>query len=223
MASVKLLLRKSLYILKVIILTLISLVILYFAAATLFSFLPTHPPDKNCNPQNQVFLNTNGVHVDFILPVGYLEPEFRKQLGVLPLTQYVAFGWGDRNFYVKTPQWSDLTFPVAFKALFLKSSTAMHVTFYPSKIDSWKMLALCDEQLATLIDYINSSFVKDENGKLVKMDFEGYNRFDTFFKARGSFSMFKTCNVWVNRGLKEAEVKTAVWTPFDFGVLYHIR
>ncbi len=209
--------------LRGILLTLLSAVILYFAFATLFSFLPTHPTDNDCKPQNQVYLNTNGVHVDIILPAGYLNPTFQNQLGVLPRTQYVAFGWGDRNFYIKTPEWSDLTFPVAIKALFLKSSTAMHVTFYPLKIDSWKMLPLCDEQLATLIDYIYNSFDKDENGKLMKMDFEGYNRFDSFFEAKGSFSMFKTCNVWVNRALKEAEVRTAVWTPFDFGVLYHIR
>jgi uncharacterized protein (TIGR02117 family) len=135
----------------------------------------------------------------------------------------VAFGWGDRNFYLKTPEWSDLTFTVAFKALFLKSNTAMHVTLYPRKINSWKQLPLCDEQLMALIDYINNSFAEDENGKLVKMDFEGYHQFDSFFEAKGSFSLFKTCNVWVNSALKEAEVRTAVWTPIDFGVLYHIK
>lgn len=223
MASKRSILHKALFLLKIPLLTLFTVVILYFAFAILFSFLPTHPPDKNCLPEKNIFLNTNGVHVDLIIPIDQLDSSFRKQLGVMPATQYVAFGWGDRNFYLKTPEWSDLTFTVAFKALFLKSSTAMHVTFYSRKVDSWKQLPLCDEQLLTLIDYINNSFAEDENGKLVKIDFEGYHQYDSFFEAKGSFSLFKTCNVWVNRALKKAEVRTAVWTPFDFGVLYHIK
>lgn len=223
MASKRTFLLKAFFILKISFLTMFSVIILYFTFAILFSILPTHPPDKNCVPEKEIFLNTNGIHVDLIIPVNQLDPSFRNNLDVLPVTQYVAFGWGDRNFYIKTPEWTDLTLRVAFKALFLKSSAAMHVTFYPYKTDTWKQLPLCDEQLMTLIDYINNSFAKDKNGKLIKMDFDGYNQFDSFFEAKGSFSVFKTCNVWVNIAFKEAQVRTAVWTPFDFGVLYHIK
>ena len=208
---------------RAILLIPVSLTILYFAFATLFSFLPTHPPAKNCIPEKYIYLNTNGVHVDLIVPAEYIDDTFNAQLGVMPATRYIAFGWGDRNFYINTPEWSDLTFPVAFRALFLKSRTAMHVTFYSQKINSWKQLSLCSEQLSTLIDYIHNSFAENEDGKLVKMDFEGYNQYDSFFEARGSFSLFKTCNVWVNKALKEAEIRTAVWTPFDFGVLVHVK
>jgi len=39
---------------------------------------------------------------------------------------------------------------------------------------------------------------------------------------KGSFSCFKTCNTWTNQTLKKAEIKTAIWTPFDSGILKHL-
>jgi uncharacterized protein (TIGR02117 family) len=214
---------KVLYFLKASILFFTTLIVLYFVIALLFSFLPTHPPERNCIRDKTIYVNTNGVHVDIIIPAGYLQQQFKNQLEILPATQFVAFGWGDRNFYIHTPEWSDLTLPVAFKALFLKSSTAMHVTFYPHSLNSWASLQLCDNQLEALIAYIENTFKKDKKGMLIKMDFEGYNDYDSFFEARGSFSLFRTCNVWVNQAFKKAEIKTAVWTPFDFGVLFHVK
>lgn len=195
----------------------------YLFFALLFSFLPTHPPQQNCLPENEIFIASNGVHLDLILPIENVSPQIRRQLNILPGTQFIAFGWGDKEFYVKTPEWSDLTFPVAFKALFLKSETAMHVTFYPYTFQTWKKLKLCSVQLTRLNYYIENSFKKNEQGNFLKMDFEGYTTYDNFYDATGSFSLFNTCNVWVNLALKEIEIKTSVWSPFDFGILYHLK
>lgn len=195
----------------------------YLFFALLFSFLPTHPPQQNCLPKNEIFIASNGIHLDIILPVEYVAPQIRQQLNILPGTLFIAFGWGDKEFYVKTPEWSDLTVPVAFKALFLKSETAMHVTFYRYAFRTWEKLKLCSAQLTRLNYYIENSFKKNEQGNFLKMDFEGYTQFDDFYDATGSFSLFHTCNVWINLALKEIEVKTSVWSPFDFGVLFHIK
>ena len=55
-----------------------------------------------------------------------------------------------------------------------------------------------------------------------KLDVEGYNSYDSFFEAKGSFSFYRTCNIWVNKALKVIGVKTSIWSPFDFGVLHHL-
>lgn len=216
-------LKKIIYFLKYALIIIATATVCYFLIALFFSYLPTHPPEHKCHEKNRIYLNTNGVHVDFIVPAEHINQTLLNQLQPLPGTQFVAFGWGDRNFYIETPEWSDLTLPVAFNALFMKSESAMHVTFYKWQPDTWISLDLCDQQLKALIVYIESTFLKDNSGKLLKMDFEGYNDNDRFYDAKGSFTLFNTCNVWVNRGLKSVEVKTAVWTPFDFGVLHHIN
>lgn len=199
-----------------------GVVFIYFSLALVLSYLPAIPPPPSCPPNHEVFFSTNGVHLDVILPVECIEDELKKQIQIPEGIRFVSFGWGDRDFYIKTPEWSDLTFPVAFKALFLKSETAMHVTWLSRSYSGWKELKICDEQLHTLNRYIESSFQKNENGEFQELDFPGYTSDDVFFEATGSFTLFLTCNVWVNKALKETGVKTSVWSPFDFGVLHHL-
>ena len=43
--------------------------------------------------------------------------------------EYLAFGWGDKGFYLDTPEWSDLKASTAFKAAFALGNSAMHTTF----------------------------------------------------------------------------------------------
>jgi len=215
--------KTSLKFLKNIFLALVAGIAFYLGIAVLFSFLPTHPPHQNCRPEHEIFIASNGIHLDIILPVENVEPKILQKLNVLPGTLFIAFGWGDKEFYIKTPEWSDLTIPVAFRALFLKSETAMHVTYLPYSFQSGKKIKLCAAQLKKLNAYIENSFTKDGQGNLQNMDFEGYSRYDDFYDANGSFSLFRTCNVWVNVALKEISIKTSVWSPFDFGVLYHIK
>lgn len=215
-------LKAGFKILKKVLAALVGAIVLYFAVALLLSYLPTHPPGKNCLPEHKIFVSTNGVHLDIILPVENLDDILRSQLNIPTRVRYVSFGWGDKNFYVNTPQWSDLTFPVAFKALFLKSESAMHVTRYQRNYTHWKKVELCRHQLNSLNSYIEDSFEKTETGELQKMDYPGYTDDDSFYEAKGSFTLFKTCNVWTNNALKKIEVTTSVWSPFDFGVLYHL-
>ncbi|KAF0238318.1 MAG: hypothetical protein FD181_1129 [Prolixibacteraceae bacterium] len=210
------------HLLKTVFVFLVSAVILYFAAALVLSYLKTHPPKQDCPADKEIYITTNGVHLDIVMHMENLESEFMKKLEILPGTKYVSFGWGDKEFYLNTPEWKDLTFKTAFKALFLKSETAMHVTFYRGFGAHWKPLKLCGPQLAALNRYIGDSFKKNEHGKLQKIAAPGYYDNDAFYEATGSFSLFKTCNVWVNKALKEIGVPTSVWSPFDFGVLHHL-
>ena len=208
--------------LKASLFSILSVVVIYFVFALLFSIIRTIPHEQTCSPTIEIFIASNGVHLDIILPVENIDPEFQKELKILNNTKFVAFGWGDKDFYINTPEWSDLTFCTAFKALFLKSKTAMHVTCFQSSSQSWRCLKLCKSQSDLLNKYIENSFAKTENGNLIKLDVEGYSNFDCFFEAKGSFSFYKTCNIWVNKALKEIGVSTSVWSPFEFGILYHL-
>ena len=208
--------------LKAVFAFLFVLIILYFLAALILSFMKTHPPKQDCVADKKIYITTNGVHLDIVLPVENIEPEFMNQLEILPGTKYVSFGWGDKEFYINTPEWKDLTFKTAFKALFLKSETAMHVTCYSTSYSSWRNIKICSSQIDLLNKYIEKSFSKNENGGLQKIAVPGYYESDFFYEATGSFSLFNTCNVWVNKALKVTGIQPSVWSPFDFGVLHHL-
>ena len=209
-------------ILKFTVSVITSILIVYFLAAIILSLLKTHPSKLNCLAEKEILITTNSIHVDIIVPAEDIDYELLRKLETLPDTKYIAFGFGDKEFYINTPEWKDLKFKTAFNALFLKSETALHVTCYFRKYESWKAVKLCNSQLDILNGYISDSFQNTSNGKLKKIDVKGYYKTDLFYEAKGSFSIFNTCNVWVTHALKETGVETAVWSPFDFGILWNL-
>lgn len=208
--------------LKGLVYFLLGIVFLYFLFALVFSYLPAHPPEIKSVKNKTVYITSNGVHLDIILPVNDVDTILSKQLKLSSGVKFVSFGWGDKLFYINTPEWSDLTFRVAFTALFLKSESAMHVTPYNTKFNSWRRVEICQNQLKVVNDYILESFEKNGQGEIVQIEAEGYGYDDYFYEATGNFTLFRTCNVWVNIALKRMGIRTSVWSPFDFGVLYHL-
>lgn len=174
--------------------------------------------------ENQVFdkkayISTNGVHLNIIIPIQDLDSLFLLGLKHDETDEYLSFGWGDENFYLNTPTWGDLTFKNAFRAMFLKSSSLMHVTRYKHKKSHWIEIDVSDSELQKLTSYLLNTFVTDENGMKVMLENKGYTSTDDFYKSKGSYSIFKTCNSWVNIGFKKSGLKCCLWTPFDFSLI----
>ena len=210
------------YFFKIIVSILIA-IIGYILIGLVLSVIPTSPEKINCEKKKKIFLTSNGIHLDIIVPVKYLENNLVHELNVPSNINYLSFGWGDKGFYLETPTWDELKFRVAVNAIFLKSETAMHVTQYKYQSNRWSGIELCDEQYQVLINYMMDSFEKNEEGKIIEIAGGGYSYNDRFYEALGNYSFLHTCNNWVNKGLKESNVKTSVWSPFDFGVLYHVE
>lgn len=203
--------------------TLIILILGYFIIAVILSFLSTKTQKLDCVKTESIFISSNGIHLDIIVPVKNLKKNLVDNLQVHDSTKYISFGWGDKEFYINTPTWSDLNFSTAFKALFLKSETAMHISFYRTAYVQWEKIDLCKIQLENLNSFIESTFKKNKDKKFIKIGVPGYSKNDYFFEAHGSFSFYRTCNVWVNEALKKANIKTSIWSPFVYGILYHIE
>ena len=200
----------------------ISVVILYFLLAMLLSYIPKNPKHEIECTENikPIYLISNGIHLDIVFKVEQLDDILLEELNISKKAKYVAFGWGDEDFYLNTPTWNDLTTRTLAKALFWKSRSAMHVTEYRTKSSKFIVVPLCDVQLEILKNYVESSFAK-ANGKVVEIG-KGYGKNDKFYEAKGSYNAIKTCNEWVNIGLKKAKVKTSIWSPFDKGILHHV-
>ena len=166
-----------------------------------------------------IFLSTNGVHLNIVLPKKDIDTLLLNGIKHNLTEDYISFGWGDENFYINTPTWGDLTFNNAFKASFLKSSTLMHVTRYKQKRSDWLEIKVNESELIKLNSYLLNTFVVNGNGMKIILKNKGYSTTDDFYKSKGSYSCFKTCNSWVNIGFKESGLKSCLWTPFDFGLL----
>lgn len=210
-------------ILKYTFLTLLAITALYLLFAFLLSIISTSPEKINCTQKETIYLSSNGIHLDIIINIDQIDSIFLEELNFSDRTQYLAFGWGDKGFYLNTPRWEDLKAKTVIRAFFLPSETAMHVTQYRNTRKKWIPVQLCPEQLEKMQQFIISSFKRNDNGKFQPIANSGYGHYDTFYEAIGSYNAINTCNEWVNKALKKAEVKTAIWSPSDKGILYHFQ
>ena len=206
---------------KVFRLLLIILVIpvIYLLIALILTYIPIAEEEDDTIKDSVIYLTTNGVHLDIVLPKDRMSHQLLKGLKYNAATQYFAFGWGEEDFYLNTPAWSDLTFSTAFKAAFLDNNTLVHITRYAKPREKWVAVPVSQKQLIALNTFLQESFAVNEYDHKQRIPHQSYGPRDDFYKAHGRYSYRKTCNSWVNTGLKESGMKGALWTPFDFGVL----
>lgn len=166
-----------------------------------------------------LYLRSNGVHIDFIIPIVEITPTLLQGLEYGTDDQYLAFGWGDRQFYLETPKWKDLTLGNGLSGMLLATPSLMHVSRMHKLSDKWVHVNLSGDQNDKLQAYIESSFELDSANRKVMLTNAGYYQNDAFYEANGSFTCLRTCNSWANQGLKQSGMKACAWTPFSFGVL----
>ena len=193
--------------------------VLYVLVSLITSGITVNNNEKKTDKNKIIYLNTNGIHLDIVIPRNELSTEFLDGVYYEEGENYLSFGWGDEDFYLNTPEWSDLTFSIGFKALFLNSSTLIHLTRYNNKRKNWVEVKLDNEKLEKLIHYIQSSFQTDKANNKIMLLGESYSAKDNFYKANGSYSAINTCNSWVNTGFKQSGLRACLWTPYDFGLL----
>ena len=191
----------------------------YIVISLILTYIPVGDEIEEAQKNNTIYLTTNGVHSDVILPRKLMIPELLKGQKYHPKEQYFAYGWGEENFFLNTPTWGELKFSTAFRAAFLESSTLMHVTRYRTKRERWIAVQITEKQLQKLNTYILQTFDENNTGKQLIEGASYTPDRDNFYKAHGNYMFYKTCNSWTNTALKESDMKASLWTPFDFGVL----
>lgn len=225
--------RYFLHSLKIVLIILsgwLGLLMLYLLFAFILSIIPVNNNFEESNQSDlEIYLLSNGVHLDIVLPKVNKYKDWRKELQIDPFiedqVEWIAFGWGDREFYLNTPEWSDLTFRTAFRALFLKDSSAIHITYF-KQLETGKRckkLHISKEQYLELVGFIEESLYHDEYGQTVRIKYAGYHQFDQFYEANRSYNLFYTCNTWSNKALKRSGMRSCVWTPFDRGLLWQYK
>ncbi len=191
----------------------------YVIISLVLSFITVNKTALTPRGNKEIYLSSNGVHLAVVMQINDISNELLKGLNYTPDEKYLSFGWGDENFYLNTPDWDDLTFGNAFKALFLKGSTLIHLTRYRNKRKSWVKINITDAELSKLNQFISASFKKSSVGGKIILKKRGYSTNDDFYKAVGRYSLFNTCNSWANRAFKESGLKASYWTPFAFGLI----
>jgi len=214
--------------LKWIISIFILIIVLYLIFAFIFSIIPVNRK-ADSSTDLDIYIKSNGVHLDIVLPLRNEIKDWTTDIWIaheiIHRANFVSFGWGDKLFYLNTPEWSDLTFRTAFIATFLKSPSALHIDYYEDLQidDKCRMIPISREQYRTIVNFIEDSFLHDSSDNKILIKGFQTTDYDCFYEAEKSYNLFNTCNTWTNKCLKKSGIKSCLWTPFDRGTLYHYR
>ena len=155
--------------------------------------------------RNEVYVVNHGWHTGFVVPASAIHkamPELKQRFENAP---YIEFGWGDNEFY----QAEEITSGITLKAIFLPTDSVVHAVLVPLKVDRYfknsevEKFCLEDSKLESLIKFISSSFYRDVSGNILKLNHGIYGD-SQFYKAKGNFHIFNTCNKWTAKGLEKA-------------------
>lgn len=169
----------------------------------------------------------NGVHVDLVLPLTSKSFDWLKTIRPKHFVMdqdnlsFALFGWGNRQFYLETPQWKDLKVTTVLIAMAGQGRTVMHVdkrSQLPKASDKCRRIRITTDQYQRLCSHIHSSFEVEASGEFRPIPGAHYRDVDAFYEAAGSYHLFNTCNVWAGNALRLAGVRIGWWTPTTSGV-----
>ncbi len=180
----------------------------------------------------EVALVSSAVHADVIVPIAHGSVDWRDWLGDDAFSvgwpkhaTHLAVGWGDRGFFLNTPEWSDLRPGTAARALLWPSATCMHVTL--TRIDLYEPAALrtvtlSDTQHADLVRFVRQSFNTAAHDRPSKIAGVAYGDYDAFYDAAGRYHAVRNCNNWVGAALRAAGVSAPWYTPVPKTMFFYL-
>jgi uncharacterized protein (TIGR02117 family) len=202
-------------------------IVAYFLIAIITTIIPVNSNYKMSDSGTEIWVSSNGVHTNIIVPANSKIISWKDFLKIDKNSEYVVFGWGEKEFYMNTPTWADLKLGTAIKAAFWFNESVLQVyglSSKPSESENTIKIILNTKQANKLNTYIYDTFALNSDGSpSEQIPEKGPGSLYKYYKAKGKYSMFFTCNNWTNRGLKESGVKNALWAPFDKSVLYQLK
>lgn len=204
----------------------------YVAAGVVGALLPVNSDFQNASDGIEIFIYSGNVHSELILPLRRSEQDWTEtfpavsSLPAQPTStgtdglSHIAIGWGDRNFYTQTEQWSELTLATAANAFFAPTESVLHVQPVAAPYVSSRSMRvkISAEQYAALCQSIQSAIADTQ-----PIPDASFGDQDHFFSATGKFHLFNTCNNWVGERMKAAGIKVGRFTPLPKTVFWHLE
>ncbi len=195
---------------------------LFMLAGWAGSSIPRNPGWNEARQGVEIMVESNGVHTAIVMPLVSAHKDWRSHFPVSdvdaqgrPFT-HISVSWGEREVFLNTPTWGDLSPLTVLRILGLGGDGLVHAQLYvrPAPSDNLRKLTLRAGEYRRLIERIEA--VAPDAGTAT---YPGYGRNDVFYDAQGEYTATNTCNQWTSDTLAAAGIRTGWWTPFAGGVM----
>ncbi|WP_324749381.1 TIGR02117 family protein [Sphingomonas sp. LY54] len=208
---------------------LLAPVLLYLAAALIGGLIPVNRDWKAPEAGIPIFIETNGVHTWVMVPTVSADMDWRPLAPAEHLKDpryagnYIAIGFGNRDFYLNTPTWGDLSPRTAAAALVGGGPSLMHVYHSrdPQPGPYQQRILLTPDQYRRLVGFLAGSF-QLRDGRTMPLLGRGYGASDVFYESRVPYNFSRTCNEWTGEALRAAGVRMGAWTPLAQSITWRL-
>lgn len=179
------------------------------AAAWLAACSAPLPPEDG-PPTRAVHVLSNGWHTAIVVPRAEVVATGRMpEAGDFPDAPFLAFGWGDREYYPAEA----VTLGRTLRAALLPTAAVMHVAPRsrppaPGPGREVLRLALTEAGMERLVAAIAGDIERAPDGRAAPVA-PGLSPGSAFYPARGRFHLFNTCNTWTARMLRAGGIAVA--------------
>lgn len=158
-----------------------------------------YPPAAGETPRSIYVINHGALHTGLAVKRSDIPPGLWPANRDYAKSKYLEVGWGDDDGYRKP-----LTVGIAVKALAGSRRTVLLADGFNAvreKVTGRRFTViqvdLSDRGFARLCRHIEQTYAIDAAGRPVRLG-EGW------YRARGTYSAFHTCNTWAAEGLRQA-------------------
>ena len=200
----------------------LSLLTLFLLAAWIGSALPRNGDWVEPATGVEIMIETNGVDTAIVMPLVTAQKDWRPAFPVgdldAPFRPYthVSVSWGEREVFLNTPTWADITASTAIGAI-ISGDSLLHVAHYvrPAPGADLRPLVISPRQYAQLVAAVERQIVPPDRRTI----YHGYFGNDVFYDAPGTYHLGNTCNQWTSDTLATAGIRVGLWTPLEGGVM----
>ena len=223
--------RRAARILSRIVASIVAIPLLYLFAALVLGAIPVNRDWREPADGVTVFVGSNGVHTWVIMPATNETMDWRPYAPAEHLrdprtgnTSHVGVGFGQREFFLYTPTWAELSVGIAARALLGSGPGLLHVEHLDNpRIDNrTRAIRMTPEQYGRLTQFIRSDFQRDGKGRTRPLLGRGYGSNDMFYETNRDYNVVVTCNEWTGRALRRAGVRMGMWTPFAQSIMWRL-
>jgi uncharacterized protein (TIGR02117 family) len=203
-----------------------AMVLVYLGSAALGGLIGNGNPIRApTDTDYRIGLVIGPIHTDLLIP---LTPTVRSRFAFAtaagvpldaPGAEWLLIGWGAQEFYTTAGTYADITAHATWMGVTGDTAVMrLDAIGHISDFTDIPRITLDAVQFAALIDVIDATFQRDEQGAAITIDHPGFTASDQFFAATGHFNILRTCNVWVGEVMGAAGIAFGRWTPTPYAM-----
>lgn len=174
--------------------------LLFLAAGCVGPKKALFPPAPGAVTRTVYVVNQGGRHTRIAVAKADIPEPLWAAKRDYPKARYLEAGWGDDDGYRK-----DLTFWIVLKGLFWPTRSVLQLDAFDKSLDenfdnaetTIIEVKLSEAGFERLCRHISDTYALDASGKPIALG-------DDWYRARGKYCIFNTCNTWVASGLRKA-------------------